>query len=148
MSKESSNKRQAKEVEREQLVAVSVGARVELCGVGTLVVNTFQRRRFASQMKPIQDCHPERSEGSLAGQRSFAALRMTGGGRPQRCCLPHGNTGPSWLPFTPLEATSVPGSTTSSNASGSSFASLQPELPPQPHVATPLNCPCPARRAA
>src|SRR5438309_10572432 len=77
MSKESSNKRQAKEVEREQLVAVSVGARVELCGVGTLVVNTFQRRRFASQMKPIQDCHPERSEGSLSGERSFAALRMT-----------------------------------------------------------------------
>src|SRR5436305_8237020 len=39
--------------------------------------NTFQRRRFASQTKPIQECHPERSEGSLAGQRSFAALRMT-----------------------------------------------------------------------
>ena len=30
--------------------------------------------------KPISEislCHPERSEGSLAGQRSFAALRMT-----------------------------------------------------------------------
>src|SRR6266404_5749352 len=25
----------------------------------------------------ISLCHPERSEGSLAGQRSFAALRMT-----------------------------------------------------------------------
>ena len=25
----------------------------------------------------MQACHPERSEGSLAGQRSFAALRMT-----------------------------------------------------------------------
>src|SRR5205807_9801178 len=37
----------------------------------------FHIRRFASQMKPIQECHPERSEGSLAGQRSFAALRMT-----------------------------------------------------------------------
>src|SRR2546423_13958863 len=33
--------------------------------------NTFQIRRFASQTKPIQDCHPERSEGSLA------PLRMT-----------------------------------------------------------------------
>ncbi len=41
------------------------------------VGNTFQRRRFASQTKPIQDCHPERSEGSLAEQRSFAPLRMT-----------------------------------------------------------------------
>src|SRR5258706_13164429 len=39
--------------------------------------NTFQRRRFASPTKPIQAGHPERSEGSLAGQRSFAALRMT-----------------------------------------------------------------------
>src|SRR6266404_8174385 len=39
--------------------------------------NTFQIRRFASQTKPMQDCHPERSEGSLSGQRSFAALRMT-----------------------------------------------------------------------
>src|SRR5947209_4113855 len=28
-------------------------------------------------MKPIQDCHPERSEGSLSGERSFAPLRMT-----------------------------------------------------------------------
>src|SRR5206468_12100877 len=45
--------------------------------VATLAGNTFQRRRFASQMKPIQDCHPERSEGSLSGERSFAALRMT-----------------------------------------------------------------------
>src|SRR5437764_13442813 len=43
----------------------------------TARVNTFQRRRFASQMKPIQDCHPERSEGSLSGERSFAPLRMT-----------------------------------------------------------------------
>ena len=25
----------------------------------------------------MQECHPERSAGSLAGQRSFAALRMT-----------------------------------------------------------------------
>jgi hypothetical protein len=39
--------------------------------------NTFQRRRFARQPKPIQECHPERSEGSLSGERSFAALRMT-----------------------------------------------------------------------
>ena len=39
--------------------------------------NTFPRRRFASQMKPLQERHPERSEGSLAGQRSLAALRMT-----------------------------------------------------------------------
>src|SRR5437588_12461416 len=39
--------------------------------------NPFQRRRVASQTKPIQDCHPERSEGSLFGERSFAALRMT-----------------------------------------------------------------------
>src|SRR6266571_7026455 len=39
--------------------------------------NPFQLRRVASQTKPLQECHPERSEGSLAGQRSFAALRMT-----------------------------------------------------------------------
>src|SRR5438874_13310245 len=39
--------------------------------------NPFQRRRFASQTKPLQECHPERSEGSLAEQRSFAPLRMT-----------------------------------------------------------------------
>src|SRR5205807_686655 len=47
--------------------------------------NPFQRRRVASQTKPIQECHPfaslragsECSEGSLARQRSFAALRMT-----------------------------------------------------------------------
>src|SRR5438874_5805984 len=25
----------------------------------------------------MQECHPERSEGSLSGERSFAALRMT-----------------------------------------------------------------------
>jgi hypothetical protein len=42
-----------------------------------LAVNPFQRRRVASQTKPMQPCHPERSEGSLAEQRSFAALRMT-----------------------------------------------------------------------
>src|SRR5437588_4668219 len=48
MSKESSNKRQAKEVETEQLVAVSVGARVELCGVGTLVVARSWDGRGAS----------------------------------------------------------------------------------------------------
>jgi hypothetical protein len=41
------------------------------------MANTFQRRRFASQTKPLQECHPERSEGSLSGERSFAALRMT-----------------------------------------------------------------------
>src|SRR5438067_466541 len=29
------------------------------------------------QEETISLCHPERSEGSLAGQRSFAALRMT-----------------------------------------------------------------------
>ncbi len=39
--------------------------------------NPFQLRRVASQTKPLQECHPERSEGSLSGQRSFAALRMT-----------------------------------------------------------------------
>src|SRR2546427_9170541 len=39
--------------------------------------NAIQIRRFASQTKPMQDCHPERSEGSLSGGRSFAALRMT-----------------------------------------------------------------------
>src|SRR5437588_1478320 len=39
--------------------------------------NPFQRRRVASQTKPLQECHPERSEGSLFGERSFAALRMT-----------------------------------------------------------------------
>ncbi len=48
-------------------------------GLAAARVNTFQIRRFASQTKPMQDCHPERSEGSLAGQRSFAALRMTKG---------------------------------------------------------------------
>src|SRR5437763_10063270 len=37
----------------------------------------IQRRRFASQTKPLQACHPERSEGSVSGERSFAALRMT-----------------------------------------------------------------------
>jgi len=25
----------------------------------------------------MQECHPERSEGSLSGERSFAPLRMT-----------------------------------------------------------------------
>src|SRR5437588_11095864 len=40
-------------------------------------VNPFQIRRVASQTKPLQQCHPERSEGSLSGERSFAALRMT-----------------------------------------------------------------------
>jgi hypothetical protein len=39
--------------------------------------NTIQIRRVARQTKPMQQCHPERSEGSLAGPRSFAALRMT-----------------------------------------------------------------------
>jgi hypothetical protein len=39
--------------------------------------NTFQIRRFASQTKPMQACHRERSEGSLAGLGSFAALTMT-----------------------------------------------------------------------
>src|SRR5437667_9331326 len=46
-------------------------------GAGTLVANPFQIRRIASQTRPIQQCHPERSEGSLPGRRSFAALRMT-----------------------------------------------------------------------
>src|SRR5438132_10641807 len=61
--------------------------------------NTVQIRRFASQTKPMQACHPERSEGSLAGRRSFAALRMTQRaglvfemycpqGRPQEPTLP------------------------------------------------------------
>src|SRR2546425_9034380 len=31
----------------------------------------------ASETKPLQVCHPERSEGSLCGERSFAPLRMT-----------------------------------------------------------------------
>ena len=31
----------------------------------------------ASGSKALQECHPERSEGSHAGYRSFAALRMT-----------------------------------------------------------------------
>src|SRR6266702_592122 len=39
--------------------------------------NPFQRRRVASQTKPLHACHPERSEGSLCGERSFATLRMT-----------------------------------------------------------------------
>src|SRR2546421_12814967 len=43
----------------------------------TTRANTLQIRRFASQTKPLQACHPERSEGSLSGERSFAALRMT-----------------------------------------------------------------------
>src|SRR5258706_14043237 len=47
-----------------------------IVGAG-LAPNTFQIRRFASHTKPIQAGHPERSEGSLSGQRSFAALRMT-----------------------------------------------------------------------
>ncbi len=34
--------------------------------------NPFQRRRVASQTKPLHACHPERSEGSLAAERSFA----------------------------------------------------------------------------
>ena len=41
-------------------------------------------RRGGGRLRPIHFkeesislCHPERSEGSLAGQRSFAALRMT-----------------------------------------------------------------------
>jgi len=38
---------------------------------------TFQRRRCARQTKPMQECHPERSAGSLSGERSLAALRMT-----------------------------------------------------------------------
>src|SRR5258708_29156679 len=45
--------------------------------VASLAGNTFQRRRCARQTKPLQECHPERSEGSRAGQRSFALLRMT-----------------------------------------------------------------------
>src|SRR5947207_384480 len=44
---------------------------------GATRANAIQIRRFASQTKPIQDCHPERSEGSLTAQRSFAPLRMT-----------------------------------------------------------------------
>jgi len=39
--------------------------------------NTFQIRRCARQTKPLQACHPERSEGSVSGERSCAALRMT-----------------------------------------------------------------------
>jgi hypothetical protein len=42
-----------------------------------LVSNILQRRRCARQTKPLQACHPERSEGSVSGARSFAALRMT-----------------------------------------------------------------------
>ena len=46
-------------------------------GTAATRAKTFQRRRVASQTKPMQPCHPECSEGSLARQRSFAALRMT-----------------------------------------------------------------------
>jgi len=47
------------------------------CSVAPLAGNTFQRRRCARQTKPMQECHPERSAGSLSGERSLAALRMT-----------------------------------------------------------------------
>src|SRR5437867_9262218 len=39
--------------------------------------NTFQRRRCASQTKPMQECHPSLRSGSLAGQRSFAELTLS-----------------------------------------------------------------------
>jgi len=55
----------------------SAAAGISSTGMAALGGNTFQRRRVASQTKPIQECHPERSEGSLSGERSFAALRMT-----------------------------------------------------------------------
>jgi hypothetical protein len=42
-----------------------------------IVILSAAKDLFASQAKPLQNCHPERSEGSLAGHRSFAALRMT-----------------------------------------------------------------------
>src|SRR5436305_14783060 len=37
--------------------------------------NSRRIRRVASQTQPMQECHPERSEGSLSAERSFAALR-------------------------------------------------------------------------
>ena len=40
-----------------------------------LVGNTLQRRDHLALSSRASLCHPERSEGSLAGQRSFAALR-------------------------------------------------------------------------
>ncbi len=43
-------------------------------------VRKFRRRPRGSihfKYKTISLCHPERSEGSLSGERSFAALRMT-----------------------------------------------------------------------
>ncbi|MFL5656276.1 MAG: hypothetical protein ACJ8CB_19105, partial [Ktedonobacteraceae bacterium] len=43
----------------------------------TTRANTLQIRRFASQTKPLQACHPSLRSGSLSGERSFAALRMT-----------------------------------------------------------------------
>src|SRR6266566_6993720 len=68
------------------------------CIVGAgLAPNTFQRRRCARQTKPIQACHPERSAGSLSGERPCAALRMTqrdglffeemSGPKAAYCCL-------------------------------------------------------------
>jgi hypothetical protein len=37
----------------------------------------FKEDVLLCQTKPMQDCHSERSEESLAGQRFFAPLRMT-----------------------------------------------------------------------
>src|SRR5438876_3283310 len=47
----------------------------EALTLAPLVGNPFHIRHLASQTKPLQECHPERSEGSLAEQRSFAPLR-------------------------------------------------------------------------
>jgi len=46
----------------------------------TARVNPFQRRRFASQTKPLHACHPSLRSGSLAAERSKAraqSLRLS-----------------------------------------------------------------------
>src|SRR5689334_21641827 len=44
---------------------------------GTPRDNTLERGRCGNQTKPMQECHPERSEGSVSDERFFASLRMT-----------------------------------------------------------------------
>src|SRR5436853_5292854 len=55
-----------------------VGAGAVWSGVGELVsarMGTFCPRHFKEET--ISLCHPERSEGSVSDERSFASLRMT-----------------------------------------------------------------------
>jgi hypothetical protein len=40
-------------------------------------MGSWNNKRPTASRESISLCHPERSEGALAGQRSFAALRMT-----------------------------------------------------------------------